>query len=257
VTVRAKISTLHRTVGARLSSRIVRRFGPDGLQDGALTLELEGSAGQSLGAFGAKGLKIALTGEANDYVGKGLSGAVITIRPQRYDGAVSPALAGNACLYGATSGVLLAAGRAGGRFAVRNSGVTAVVEGCGEHGCEYMTGGEVVLLGSVGDNFAAGMTGGRAFVYDPGARLSAVINPDTVRTARPSEAALADCRALIETHALETGSPLAREILREWEAEAEHFVLVAPKDLPVETEPVDSPPAAAIPARGDAEEDLR
>ena len=260
VTIRAGVNTLHRTVGAGLSSRIVRRFGPDGLEDGALTLELEGSAGQSLGAFGAKGLKINLTGEANDYVGKGLSGAQISVRPFHYDSAVSPALVGNACLYGATRGALFVAGRAGGRFGVRNSGATAVVEGCGAHGCEYMTGGQVVLLGSVGDNFAAGMTGGRAFVYDPGARLSAVINPDTVETRAPDAAALAACRALIEAHAVETGSRLARGILKSWDAEAEHFVLVIPVGAPAEISPVaeDSPPAAAIPAhRSESNEDVR
>jgi glutamate synthase (NADPH/NADH) large chain len=258
VSIRAQINTMHRTVGARLSSRIVRRFGPVGLEDGALTLELTGSAGQSLGAFGAKGLKISLTGEANDYVGKGLSGAQISVRPAHYDASAAPALVGNACLYGATSGVLFVAGRAGGRFGVRNSGATAVVEGCGAHGCEYMTGGQMVLLGSVGDNFAAGMTGGRAFVYDPGARLSAVINPDTVKSVVPDEAALAACRALIEAHAVETGSRLARGILKSWDVEAEHFVLVCPLGTKTEAAPTDSPPPAAIPAqRQESGEDLR
>ena len=159
------VRNTQRAIGARVSSAIVRRFGPDarqdGLADGRLTVQLSGAAGQSLGAFGAKGLRIELVGEANDYVGKGLSGATIAIRPSTHLTAPGEhALIGSTCLYGATSGRLYAAGKAGERFAVRNSGASAVIEGCGTNGCEYMTGGEAVILGAVGANFAAGMTGG-------------------------------------------------------------------------------------------------
>jgi len=229
--IEAAVTTRDRAVGARLSSRIVRAFGPDGLDAETLVLRLSGSAGQSLGAFGAKGLAIDLTGEANDYVGKGLSGAAIRLRPAHAPpDRGSPALMGNACLYGATSGTLFAAGAAGPRFAVRNSGATAVVEGCGAHGCEYMTGGEVVILGPVGDNFAAGLTGGRAFVYDPAGRLDGLLNPDTAAIAEPDAAALADCEALIRAHAAATGSPRAEAILADWEAERTAIRTVTARD---------------------------
>jgi len=231
VRIKRRVSTGHRTVGAPLSSRIVRQFGPEGLDDNALTLTLTGAAGQSLGAFGAKGLTLDLTGEANDYVGKGLSGAHIHIRPAYAPPEKgSPALMGNACLYGATSGRLFAAGAAGPRFAVRNSGATTVVEGCGAHGCEYMTGGEAVILGTVGDNFAAGMTGGRAFVYDPARRLEGLLNPDTAAISEPDEAALADCRALVEQHLAITGSPRAQALLDDWIEESRNMRLVAPRE---------------------------
>ena len=153
-----------RAVGTRTSSELVRKY-KDTLAEGHLTLELHGSAGQSMGAFAVKGLLINLVGEANDYVGKGLSGATIVIRPKVWQ--ENQALAGNTILYGATSGQLFVAGSVGERFAVRNSGAVTVVEGIGHHGCEYMTGGQVVILGPTGGNFAAGMTGGVAYVYDP------------------------------------------------------------------------------------------
>ena len=139
------------------------------MDDNFLTLSFKGSAGQSFGAFGVKGLKLVVEGDANDYVGKGLSGAIISIKLPEESNLVSNenTIIGNTVLYGATSGKLFAAGQAGERFAVRNSGAISVVEGCDSNGCEYMTGGTVVILGEVGDNFAAGMTGGMAFVYDP------------------------------------------------------------------------------------------
>src|SRR5581483_30928 len=156
-----------RAIGARVSSHIVRKFGMDGLPPGHLTVQLKGSAGQSLGAFAVQGLRIELTGESNDYVGKGLSGATLVVKPSpTLSFPENNAIIGNTCLYGATSGKLFAAGGAGERFAVRNSGATTVVEGCGANGCEYMTGGTAVILGAVGKNFAAGMTGGMAFVLD-------------------------------------------------------------------------------------------
>ncbi|GGG90163.1 glutamate synthase [Glycocaulis albus] len=208
-----------RAVGTRVSSAIVRKFGPDGLSDGQLTLHLNGSAGQSLGAFAAKGLRIELEGDANDYVGKGLSGAVIAIRP--FGGctreAPGDAIIGNTVLYGATSGELYAAGGAGQRFAVRNSGATVVVEGCGANGCEYMTGGVAVILGKVGDNFAAGMTGGEAFVLDEGDRLEPRLNAETVFVSDLDADAEARCRSLIEAHVEATGSRHGAAILADWE----------------------------------------
>lgn len=173
-----------------------------------------------------RGLRIELDGDANDYVGKGLSGATLIVRPY---GGSSPAneahaIIGNTCLYGATSGRLFAAGRAGQRFAVRNSGAETVVEGCGTNGCEYMTGGTAVILGPVGDNFAAGMTGGDAFVYDPDRRLDARLNPETVLAFDLEGEAEQRCLALIEAHAKATGSVVAARLLAAWEAERGYFV---------------------------------
>ena len=160
------IKNTDRAVGTRLSSTIYRTFKNTEVNKEHLTINLTGSAGQSLGAFGIKGLKINLFGDSNDYVGKGLSGATISIRPHKKSSLISNenTIIGNTVLYGATSGELYAAGEAGERFAVRNSGATTVVEGCGSNGCEYMTGGTVVILGKTGDNFGAGMTGGMAFI---------------------------------------------------------------------------------------------
>jgi glutamate synthase (NADPH/NADH) large chain len=160
------IRNTHRAIGTKISSRITRRFGMTGLQHGHLTVRLRGSAGQSLGAFAVQGLKLEVLGDANDNVGKGLSGARIVVRPAPSSLLRSNenTIIGNTVLYGATAGTLFAAGQAGERFAVRNSGADAVVEGCGSNGCEYMTGGTVVILGAVGDNFGAGFTGGMAFV---------------------------------------------------------------------------------------------
>ncbi len=218
-----------RAVGTRTSSAIVRKYGRDGLDDGQLTLRLRGSAGQSLGAFAAKGLRIELEGDANDYVGKGLSGAVIAIRPFGGSQEHRPGdiIIGNTVLYGATSGAVFAAGAAGPRFAVRNSGATAVVEGCGANGCEYMTGGVAVILGEVGDNFAAGMTGGEAFVLDPDGHLEGRLNPDAVALGGIEGDAEARCRALIETHLQATGSLHAAALLNDWErrkTEVRHVV---------------------------------
>ena len=239
VRIARKVTTVHRAVGAPLSSRIVRRFGPDGLEARSIVLALSGSAGQSLGAFGAHGLAIELTGEANDYVGKGLSGAEIAVRPRAGARGEALTLVGNACLYGATAGSLFVAGAAGARFAVRNSGATAVIEGCAAHGCEYMTGGTVVILGPVGDNFAAGMTGGTAFVLDTREHLSGVLNPDTAQLGEPDADDLAAVKALLERHAGATGSEKARALLADWPAASAGFRCVRPKDV---REPVAAPP---------------
>ncbi|HEY8015487.1 MAG TPA: glutamate synthase-related protein, partial [Dongiaceae bacterium] len=176
------IRNTQRAIGTRLSSKITRRFGMAGLKPGHITVRLRGSAGQSLGAFAVQGLKLEVFGDANDYVGKGLSGGTIVVRPLPSSPLATQAnvIIGNTCLYGATAGRLFAAGQAGERFAVRNSGAQVVIEGCGSNGCEYMTGGVAVILGDVGENFGAGMTGGMAFVYDAADNFETVVNPDTV-----------------------------------------------------------------------------
>jgi glutamate synthase (NADPH/NADH) large chain len=221
------VANTQRAIGARMSSHIVRRHGA-GLPDGHLTLNLRGAAGQSLAAWGMKGLRIELDGEANDYVGKGLSGAEIIIRPPSW--AAGAALIGNTCLYGATSGRLFAAGAAGERFAVRNSGATAVVEGCGAHGCEYMTGGTVVVLGRTGWNFGAGMSGGEAFIHDPEGEAPPRVNGASAALGPVMGEAALRLRALVERHASETGSPLGRRLLETWTVAVTHFRHVLPVD---------------------------
>ena len=228
------VRNTHRAVGTRASSAIVRKFGMTGLAPGHLHVRLRGSAGQSLGAFGVQGLKLEVFGEANDYVGKGLSGATIVVRPMVSSTLVARdnTIIGNTVLYGATSGRLFAAGRAGERFAVRNSGATVVVEGCGANGCEYMTGGVAVILGKVGDNFGAGMTGGMAFVHDPDATFARKINPDSIVLNRIASAHWdAVLRALIEEHEAETGSKWAAELLLDWERARGDFWQVCPKEM--------------------------
>ncbi len=224
-----------RAIGTRTSGHMVRRFGHGGgIRDGQLTLQLRGSAGQSLGAFAVRGLRIEVFGEANDYVGKGLSGATIVLRPAPESplAAHEHVIIGNTVLYGATSGNLFAAGRAGERFAVRNSGAVAVVEGCGANGCEYMTGGTVVILGDTGDNFAAGMTGGMAFVFDPGDQLQSHLNSDTVQLIPALLPQWEDVlRDLINAHAEATGSMRARSILADWDSHLNSFVQICPKEL--------------------------
>ncbi|WP_376092192.1 glutamate synthase large subunit [Roseomonas sp. CCTCC AB2023176] len=227
------IRNVHRAIGTKTSSMIVRQYGMHGLQPGHLTVRLRGSAGQSLGAFGVRGLKLQVLGDANDYVGKGLSGATIIVRPPAASNYVweENTIVGNTVLYGATSGELFAAGQAGERFAVRNSGATAVVEGVGANGCEYMTGGTVVILGGVGDNFGAGFTGGHAFVWDAEGTFERRINPDTLLWSRLGsnhwEGVL---KALVERHRDETESRLAARILNDWATERDRFWHVVPKD---------------------------
>ncbi|HTN41761.1 MAG TPA: glutamate synthase-related protein, partial [Asticcacaulis sp.] len=217
-----------RAVGTRTSSHIVSKYG-NSLDEGHLKLELLGSVGQSLGAFAVKGLSINLIGEANDYVGKGLSGATIVIRPKAWQ--ENQALAGNTILYGATSGQLYIAGTVGERFAVRNSGATTVVEGVGAHGCEYMTGGEVVILGRVGANFGAGMTGGIAYVYDPNAVLANYINPEGITLRPVPDASVARLKTLIASHLEKTLSPRAQAILDDWDNSLKAFVEVMPNEI--------------------------
>jgi glutamate synthase (NADPH/NADH) large chain len=228
------VRNTHRAVGTRLSSMIVRRFGQASLPEDQITVRLRGSAGQSLGAFAVRGLTLEVFGDANDYVGKGLSGGIVVIRP--VTSSLLPTnentIIGNTVLYGATAGRLFAAGQAGERFAVRNSGVDAVVEGCGANGCEYMTGGTVVVLGSVGDNFAAGMTGGMAFVYDADGRLEEHLNDETV-FAQPIRSAHWEgvCRSLVEEHLRRTQSAWARNLLAHWDRELPRFRQVVPREM--------------------------
>ncbi len=227
------VRNTHRAIGTRLSSRIVRRFGMRGLKDGHVTVRLRGSAGQSLGAFAVHGVKLDVLGDANDYVGKGLSGARIVVRPPHSSTLASQdnTIIGNTCLYGATAGSLFAAGQAGERFAVRNSGAEAVVEGCGSNACEYMTGGTVVILGPTDSNFGAGFTGGMAFVYDRERSFVANINPDTLLWQRIASAHWeARLRGLIETHARETSSRYAALLLHDWDELVGHFWQVVPKE---------------------------
>ncbi|MHA7876054.1 glutamate synthase large subunit [Roseivivax sp.] len=229
------VQNTHRTVGTRTSSHIVERFGMrNSLQPNHLTVKLTGSAGQSLGAFAAPGLKIEVSGDANDYVGKGLSGGTVVVRPPMASPLVAAdnTIIGNTVLYGATAGYLFAAGRAGERFAVRNSGAHVVVEGCGSNGCEYMTGGVAVILGSIGANFGAGMTGGMAYLYDPEGRAPELINMESL-VACPVNTAHweAELKGLIQRHQEETGSRKAAEILQHWDEEKARFLQVCPKEM--------------------------
>jgi glutamate synthase (NADPH/NADH) large chain len=224
-----------RTIGTRVSSHIVKRFGMrNNLQPDHLTIKLTGSAGQSLGAFAAPGLKIEVAGEANDYVGKGLSGGTVVVRPAMASALVAAdnTIIGNTVLYGATAGFLFASGRAGERFAVRNSGASVVVEGCGSNGCEYMTGGVAVVLGRIGANFGAGMTGGMAYVWDPHGRAQGLINPDSLVTCAVTVPHWDEqLRTLVELHEAETGSRRAAELLADWATARAQFLQVCPKEM--------------------------
>jgi glutamate synthase (ferredoxin) len=222
-----EIHNSDRTVGARLGGAIAKEFG-SASPPGHAAIALTGQAGQSFGAFLSPGVTLTLTGEANDYVGKGQGGGRIVIRPPAGD-AGDPYLAGNTILYGATGGELFIAGRAGERFGVRNSGAVAVVEGAGDHCCEYMTGGTVVVLGETGWNLGAGMTGGETYVWDPELRLPARVNPELVDMHRPGEDLLKNLLKLVATHAEATGSAKALHILEKWPVESAHFWRVAPK----------------------------
>jgi glutamate synthase (NADPH/NADH) large chain len=229
-----RVRNVQRAIGTRASSHIVRKFGMDGMAEGRLVVKLEGSCGQSLGAFGVKGLTLDVVGDANDYVGKGLSGATIMIRPSRSSGltAHKNAIIGNTCMYGATSGKLFASGRAGERFAVRNSGATAVVEGVGANGCEYMTGGTVVILGKHGGNFAAGMTGGMAFIWDENDMLPKNINNDSVIYQRiETPYYLEMFKSLVEEHVQNTNSAIGRDILEHFDTEIQKVWQIIPKEM--------------------------
>ena len=229
------VQNTDRTVGTRVSSHIVKRFGMrNSLQPDHLTVKLTGSAGQSLGAFSAPGLKIEVSGDANDYVGKGLSGGTVVVRPPMASPLVAAdnTIIGNTVLYGATDGYLFAAGRAGERFGVRNSGAKVVIEGCGSNGCEYMTGGIAVILGTIGANFGAGMTGGMAYLYDPEGLTADMMNMETLVTCPVTVDHWENqLRELVERHVEETKSVKGAEILQHWETEIANFVQVCPKEM--------------------------
>jgi glutamate synthase (ferredoxin) len=235
------IKNQDRSIGARLSGEITKKYLDGGLPAGTIEISFRGYAGQSFGAFTTNGMRLHLVGAANDYVGKGMRGGEISIRPfpeVTYDWSSNHIL-GNTALYGATGGALFAAGRAGERFAVRNSGACGVVEGVGEHGCEYMTGGVVVVLGSTGRNFAAGMTGGMAFVYDPDGTFVNRCNTELVdvdRLVHPGMKKLV--KSLLRRHYELTNSPRARELLTNWEELSLAFRRVLPKDRVAEIESV-------------------
>jgi glutamate synthase (NADPH/NADH) large chain len=257
------VKNVNRTVGAMLSGEVARRYGHAGLPEDTISLSFKGNAGQSFGAFAARGVSLELLGDGNDYVGKGLSGGRVVVRqpPEAHRDPTRNIIVGNTVLYGAIAGEAYFEGVAGERFAVRNSGAVAVVEGLGDHGCEYMTGGVVVVLGDTGRNFAAGMSGGVAYVYDPRGRFSELCNTAMVTLERvaPAEATTkADdeafrprqravsvensgmgdmlrfdaerLRILIERHHLHTGSARAREILENWDQSLASFIKVMPAD---------------------------
>jgi len=226
------VTNVNRTVGTLLGYEITRRHGGKGLPDGTIDLTFRGSAGQSFGAFVPRGVTMRLLGDANDYLGKGLSGGRIVVRPPEESpfAAEENIVAGNVILYGATSGDVFLRGQVGERFCVRNSGAIAVVEGVGDHGCEYMTGGRVVVLGPTGRNFGAGMSGGIAFVYDLSDELRRQVNPEMVDL----ETLTVDDRTWLKDRILmhhdETGSAVAGAILADWIASADRFVKVMPRD---------------------------
>jgi len=233
IVIEREIRNINRSVGALISGEIARYYGDAGLPKEAITLKLTGVAGQSLGAFLAHGLNIFLFGVANDYVGKGMNAGRIIVTPQIYREGL--AVIGNTCLYGATGGKLFAAGIAGERFAVRNSGALAVVEGTGDHACEYMTGGTVVILGETGINFGAGMTGGAAFVYDRHKTFIDNLNGELVAARRidvddDNEGKLYLKKILVSYHN-RTRSPKARFLLDNYREELAYFWMVTPKDM--------------------------
>ena len=227
------ISNLNRTTGAMLSHEIAKRWDDEGLPEESIRINFSGSAGQSFGAFLSKGVTFNLTGDANDYVGKSLSGGKIIVRPPENSAfkAEENILIGNVALYGATSGFGFFRGIAAERFCVRNSGAWSVVEGVGDHGCEYMTGGRVVVLGQTGINFAAGMSGGIAYVYDPWNEFSPKCNSGMVELESiGDETSIAEILRLIELHHEYTDSPLAEAIMDDWDNSLEKFIKVMPID---------------------------
>ncbi len=229
-----QIKNTDRAVGTRISYELYKKFGENNLDENKIVLNFKGSAGQSFGAFGIKGLKLNLKGDANDYVAKGLSGATISIKLQEESNLISNenTIIGNTVLYGATSGYLFASGQAGERFAVRNSGATSVIEGCDSNGCEYMTGGNIIILGDVGDNFAAGMTGGMAFIYDKKNDFEKKVNPETVIWQRlETEYWERFLKNLIKRHFDETDSMIAKEILDNFNIKKNDFFQVCPKEM--------------------------
>ena len=228
---RADIANVNRCVGTILGNAVTKAH-PEGLPAGSITIDCDGSAGQSFGAFLPRGITLNVCGDANDYFGKGLSGGEVSVRPNphatyKFDENI---IVGNVAFFGATSGRGFINGLAGQRFGVRNSGATVVVEGCGNHGCEYMTGGLALILGEVGQNFAAGMTGGVAYVFDQYGTLDARVNHESVELKVPTAGELAQIRALIQEHVDATQSPRGIKLLYSFETMSKHFVKVIPTE---------------------------
>jgi glutamate synthase (NADPH/NADH) large chain len=221
-----------RTIGTMLSNEISKKYGSAGLPDDTIHFKFTGTAGQSFGAFNAKGVTLELEGDANDYIGKGLSGAKLIVYPSQHASFVPEEniIIGNVAFYGGTSGTAYIRGKAGERFAVRNSGVTAVVEGVGDHGCEYMTGGRIVILGDTGRNFAAGMSGGIAYVYDVKGQFHSLCNKEMVDIDPVVNGDSAELRDMIEAHFAYTGSTVARFVLDDFDNQLKNFVKVFPRD---------------------------
>jgi glutamate synthase domain-containing protein 3 len=241
------IRNVHRTVGAMLAGEVARRYGDKGLPDGTIRLSFKGSAGQSFGAFAVSGMDLSLEGDANDYVGKGLSGGTLTVR---FPGACTFApdeniLIGNTVLYGATSGKAFFCGKAGERFAVRNSGATTVVEGVGDHGCEYMTGGRVIVIGRTGRNFAAGMSGGYAYVYDERLEFTKLCNPEMVQLEAMDDDDTQFVHTMLSEHIERTGSAKAKRIVDDWSNAVQRFIKVVPIEYRRVLESMRAQPVAA------------
>jgi glutamate synthase (NADPH/NADH) large chain len=232
VVIDSEIRNVNRTVGTLLGHEITKKWRNEGLPDGTIRINFTGSAGQSLGAFIPKGVDIHLWGDANDYVGKGLSGGRIVIRPDEQASFVAEdqVIAGNVICYGATGGEVFIRGLVGERFCVRNSGATAVVEGVGDHGCEYMTGGTVVVLGSTGRNFGAGMSGGVAYLYDRDGDVDRRVNPEMVAIEILTDADRDQLKTLIKRHQEMTGSQTAERMLSSWSVEVSKFRKIMPTD---------------------------
>jgi len=231
VNISLPISNVNRTVGTLTGFEVTSRWGAEGLAEDTISVELTGSAGNSLGAFLPKGITLDLTGDANDYVGKGLSGGKVIVQAPA-DAAYEPednVIAGNVLLYGATGGEAYFQGHVGERFCVRNSGAVAVAEGIGDHGCEYMTGGRAVILGSAGRNFGAGMSGGRAFVFDSNGTFPTRVNREMVDVERPTEDEYATIKADIEQHVAYTNSSRGKRLLADWESSRMKFRKVIPR----------------------------
>jgi glutamate synthase (NADPH/NADH) large chain/glutamate synthase (ferredoxin) len=251
--LRYKVKNTFRNIGTKLSGQIAFHHGNHGLAPGTVDVTLEGSAGQSFAAFTCGGVKLTLIGEANDYVGKGLCGAEIILKPGSRISADyktwENSIMGNTVMYGATSGSLFAAGRAGERFCVRNSGATAVVEGIGDHGCEYMTGGTVVVLGSFGKNFGAGMSGGVAYLLDEAGSFAQLHNAEMIKGETVSDPEdIQQLKKLIFDHLDKTDSLRAKTILENWAAFESKFIKVVSKAEPVQVPAEEEEATATTPA---------
>jgi len=233
ISITKNVSNLNRSFGTLISGEIAKYYGNIGLPDGTIDINLNGTAGQSLGAFLINGVSIRVNGAGNDYIGKGMNGGRIVVTSQKSREGYS--LGGNTCLYGATGGKLYIGGQVGERFAVRNSGAVAIVEGTGDHPCEYMTGGAVVILGKTGVNFGAGMTGGVAFVYDTTHEFVENINQELVEPRRidtdDTDIERYYLKKLLKDYYYETKSPIAKKILDNFRVEIRNFWIVRPKDM--------------------------